>query len=142
MATDNFLTTKSVLGLAERVAMCSPPEIIDLTDTTFTDEEVNSQHHILSANITDSSVTSLLRKLQIGQMAVLQFKSQFETGVTLVYNMCALIFKVRGALASITEFHGFGILDDGRSLYIACMLTSSFPQTNRIIIHRFGTATD
>lgn len=121
MATDNFLTTKSVLGLAERVAMC-PPEIIDLIYTTFTDEEVNSQHHILSANITDSSVISLLRKLQTGQMAVLQFNSQFETGVTLVNYICAPIFKVRGTLAPITEFRGFSILNDGRSLYITCML--------------------
>lgn len=31
MATDNFLTTKSVLGLAERVVNCPPPEILDLT---------------------------------------------------------------------------------------------------------------
>ena len=126
MATDNFLTTKSVLGLAERVVMC-PPEIIDLTDTTFTKEEVSSQHYTLTANIEDSSVTSLLRKLQIGQMAVLQFKPQFTTGVTLVYNMCAPIFKTRGALASMTEFHGFCILDDGRSLYITGVLSSSFP---------------
>ena len=27
MATDNFLTTKSVLGLAERVVMCPPRDI-------------------------------------------------------------------------------------------------------------------
>ena len=30
MATDNFLTTKSVLGLAERVVNCPPPEILNL----------------------------------------------------------------------------------------------------------------
>lgn len=30
MATDNFLTTKSILGLAERVVNCPPPEILNL----------------------------------------------------------------------------------------------------------------
>ena len=37
MATDNFLTTKSVLGLAERVVNCPPPELIDFTDLPFPD---------------------------------------------------------------------------------------------------------
>lgn len=32
MATDNFLDKKSVLGLAERVPMCPPPEILVLSD--------------------------------------------------------------------------------------------------------------
>ena len=31
MATDPFLTTKSVLGLAERVVTCSPPQTLSFT---------------------------------------------------------------------------------------------------------------
>ena len=33
MATDNFLDKKSVLGLAERVPMCPPPETIVFADS-------------------------------------------------------------------------------------------------------------
>lgn len=61
MATDNFLTTKSVLGLSERVPMC-PPETIVFSDsilwagTSLTDGSYNQ--HQYAENLSSSNVTN------------------------------------------------------------------------------------
>lgn len=63
MATDNFLTTKSVLGLAERVVNCPPPEILNLEKyENQTSYKVDEGQMIGTFTLTDDDY-ALLNKL-------------------------------------------------------------------------------
>ena len=78
MATDNFLDKKSVLGLAERVPMCPPPETIVFADSIqwFGSSLSNKNQHQYNENISVTNVSNreLIRKLAIGQSIACQIK--------------------------------------------------------------------
>lgn len=79
MATDKFLTTKSVLGLAERVVLC-PPEILvlDLVDGRWHGVESNGRWSSYVDRMTTNDLQNyqLILKLSVGQSILLQFTSQ------------------------------------------------------------------
>lgn len=78
MATDNFLDKKSVLGLAERVPMCPPPETIVFADSIqwLGSSQIEGNQHQYAENISTANITNygLLRQLAIGQSIACQIK--------------------------------------------------------------------
>ena len=82
MATDNFLDKKSVLGLAERVPMCPPPETIVFADKIqwAGSSLSNKNQHQYNDNISATNVSNreLIRKLAIGQSIACKIKINGE----------------------------------------------------------------
>lgn len=113
----------------------SPPEIIDLSGITWQIGGVNQQHFRMRATITTTSITSLISKLQGGQIFVMQFVEKFTDNEGVI---CVPICKVKSALTAIC---GSGTMPDGRRLFIAgTLLTSVSATTLSIQIDCFGTS--
>lgn len=79
MATDNFLTTKSVLGLAERVVKC-PPEILVLNpiDGQWGGGGSGGKWVAYVDHMTTNDLQNyqLIPKLSVGQSILFQFAAQ------------------------------------------------------------------
>lgn len=117
MATDNFLTTKSVLGLAERVVKC-PPETIDFSDKIvwMGSSLTNYNQHQYADNISTSNVTNyeLVPNLALGQSVACQITIQGE-----VETLPLFLTKRLTNSTSTTETvkniaKGATVLDDGK----------------------------
>ena len=80
MATDNFLTTKSVLGLAERVVNCPPPEIIDFTDLPWNKSGTIESEKMIINSLSGNAGVTQMGKLQDGQLAIMKFREEFTDG--------------------------------------------------------------
>ena len=135
MATDNLLTKKSVLGLAERVVMCAPPEIIDLRDIAW-GGSCSLKKCIQTGNISQNShsdIISLANKMPVWGTNICLFKDMNSNS-----NIYALIVKT-----SNLSFNGMGITNDGRVVYIIMkepkLLASTINELN-IDISIFGEA--
>ena len=80
MATDNFLTKKSVLGLAERVVNCPPPEILvlDLIDGSWGGSSAGGRYSTYVNHMTTNDLQNyqLIPKLSVGQSILFQFTVQ------------------------------------------------------------------
>ena len=129
MATDNFLDKKSVLGLAERVPMCPPPEIFDWSRITWNVIGRNQQHYVQSATINDADTIDIAKKMPRNGMNICRFYEENTTQITF-----APIMKF-GDLG----FYGMGVTKDGRVLYITMTRTSSSINSFMVQIHCFGT---
>lgn len=79
MATDNFLTTKSILGLAERVVNC-PPEMLVLNpiDGQWGGSSSGGKWVAYVAHMTTNDLQNyqLIPKLSVGQSILFQFTAQ------------------------------------------------------------------
>lgn len=129
MATDNFLDKKSVLGLAERVPMCPPPEIFNWRSINWTTGGRNQQHYIQSATINDADTIDIANKMPRNGMNICSFYEKNTNQLTF-----APIIKF-----SDTVFYGMGVTKDGRVLYITMTMTSSSINSFSVQIHCFGT---
>ena len=70
MATDNFLDKKSVLGLAERVPMCTPETIVFADSIQWLgSSQTGGNQHQYAENIDTTDITNygLLEQLAVGQ---------------------------------------------------------------------------
>lgn len=80
MATDNFLTTKPVLGLAERVVNCPPPEILvlDPIDGQWRGSGSGGKWATYVERMTTNDLQNyqLIPKLSVGQSILFQFTAQ------------------------------------------------------------------
>lgn len=80
MATDNFLTTKSILGLAERVVNCPPPEILvlDPIDGQWGGGGSEGRWGAYVDRMTTNDLQNyqLIPKLSVGQSILFQFNAQ------------------------------------------------------------------
>ena len=118
MATDNFLDKKSVLGLAERVPMCPPPETIVFADSIqwVGSSLANKNQHQYNENISATNVSNreLIRKLSIGQSIACKIKINAEQEILPLF----LVSKTNdvSASGSITTFitKGTTVLNDGK----------------------------
>ena len=98
----------------------------------------------MKTSITDSSITSLVRNLQIGQMAVLKFKETF-TNLTSGTTICIPIFRSINQTISSINLYGFGHVKDGRNLWVSGSMPTiplNGVYTLTIEIHCFGTPID
>lgn len=129
MATDNFLDKKSVLGLAERVPMCPPPEIFDWSSITWSVGGRNPQHYVQSATINDADTIDIAQKMPRNGMNICRFYEENTSQITF-----APIMKF-----SDVGFYGMGVTNDGRVLYITMIRTSSSINSFMVQIHCFGT---
>ncbi|HIZ86331.1 MAG TPA: hypothetical protein IAC04_07560 [Candidatus Coprenecus stercoravium] len=118
MATDNFLDKKSVLGLAERVPMCPPPETIVFADSIQWGggSLSNKNQHQYNENISATNVSNreMIRKLAIGQSIACKIKINGEQEILPLF----LVSMTNGVSASgsistyITK--GTTVLNDGK----------------------------
>ena len=118
----------------------SPPEIIDLQSVDWLISGVNTQHYKSTVSVTDASITSLVRNLQIGQMAVLKFKEVF-TDISNGTVICIPIFRNYNQILSLISLYGFGLIKDGRNLWVNGLMRTE-PYILTIEIHCFGTPID
>lgn len=130
MATDNFLTTKSVLGLADRVVMCPPPEIFDWGSIEWQVQGVSPQHYAQYATIRDGNTMGIANRMPANGVNICRFYEQQTGNITL-----APIMKFGTNLLL-----GMGVTNDGRVLYIR--MEQNPPGSNIFVvnIHCFGTA--
>lgn len=118
MATDKFLDKKSVLGLAERVPMCPPPETIVFADSIqWTGNSLtNKNQHQYNENISDTNVSNLelIQKLAIGQSIACKIKINAEQEI-LPLVLVSMTNDV-SALGSISTYitKGTTVLNDGK----------------------------
>lgn len=118
MATDNFLDKKSVLGLAERVPMCPPPETIVFADSIQWGggSLSNKNQHQYNENISATNVSNreMIRKLAIGQSIACKIKINAEQEILPLF----LVSKTNGnsASGSISTYitKGTTVLNDGK----------------------------
>ena len=129
MATDNFLDKKSVLGLAERVPMCPPPQIFDWTRISWVNVGRTQQHYIQSATISDADTIDIANKMPRNGMNICSFYEENTSQITF-----APIMKFGN-----TAFYGMGVTKDGRVLYITMTRTSPSINNFSVQIHCFGT---
>ena len=80
MATDNFLTRKSILGLAERVVNCPPPEmlVLNLIDGQWGGSSSGGKWGAYVVHMTTNDLQNyqLIPKLSVGQSILFQFTAQ------------------------------------------------------------------
>lgn len=117
MATDNFLTTKSVLGLAERVVMC-PPETIVFSDKIvwMGSSLTNHNQHQYADNISISNVTNyeLVPNLALGQSVACQITILGEVEILPLFLTKRLTNSTSTTETIKNIAKGATVLDDGK----------------------------
>ena len=120
MATDNFLDKKSVLGLAERVPMCPPPETIVFADSiqwgggSFTG---GNQYQSFQSQFNVSQYVSnleLIRKLTIGQSIACQIKINGEQEILPLFLVSSQPKNQLGNIRTQYITKGTTVLNDGK----------------------------
>lgn len=118
MATDNFLTTKSVLGLAKRVVMCPPPEMITFSDNIswLGSSLSNYNQHQYADNISISNVINyeLVSKLAVGQSVACQIKINGEQEILSLYLTQHLTSSTSTTKIVQCIVKGTTVLNDGK----------------------------
>lgn len=118
MATDNFLDKKSVLGLAERVPMCPPPETIVFADSIswIGSSLMNYNQQQYANNIATSDITNydLIEKLALGQCIACQIKINGEQEILPLF--LAKYLNNATTTTSIQQYTAKGttVLNDGK----------------------------
>lgn len=118
MATDNFLDKKSVLGLAERVPMCPPPETIVFANSIqWTGISLTGGHqHQYAENINTKDITNygLLEQLAVGQSIACEIKINGELGVLPLFLAKYQSSVSAGTFSHQYEAKGTTVLSDGK----------------------------
>ena len=117
MATDNFLDKKSVLGLAERVPMCPPPETIVFSDSIqwLGHSLTNGNQREYNDNISSSLVTNhvLVSNLALGQSVACQIKINGKVEILPLF-LAERLTTQSGTIQTIKSIaKGANVLDDG-----------------------------
>lgn len=118
MATDNFLTTKSVLGLAERVVMCPPTEMITFSDNIswLNTALTNYNQHQYADNISILNVTNceLVSKLVVGQSVTCKIKIVGKQEILPLFLISHITSSIN-TTTSVTQHiaKGTTVLDNG-----------------------------
>ena len=119
MATDNFLDKKSVLGLAERVLMCPPPETIIFADSIqwIGNSLSNKNQHQYNENISATNVSNreMIRKLAIGQSIACQIKINAEQEILPLFLVSKTsVISTSGSIFTYYITKGTTVLNDGK----------------------------
>lgn len=154
MATDSFLDKKSVLGLAERVPMCPPPETIVFADSIqwLGSSQTGGDQHQYAENIDITDITNynLLPQLAVGQSIACEIKINGELEVLPLFLAKYQRNESTNILSQQYEAKGTTVLSDGKIAgvifdYTINRFTTGTPQRiTRILnchvyIHCWGT---
>lgn len=149
MATDNFLDKKSVLGLAERVPMCPPPETIVFSDkiSWVGSSLSNLNQYQYANNISILNVTNfqLVANLALGQSVACQITIQGEVE-TLPLFLTKRLTNSTGTTGIVQNIaKGVTVLDNGKIagvIFTHMVTISGLSRTTlscQIYIHDWGT---
>lgn len=122
----------------ERITLCPPSEIIDLTDVLGSYAGINPQHYRNVLNIDKAATISQLNKLSEGQLTYLKIIEKFTSDDSINIIMIPVTVIVNSS--QLTKYlQGFAILPDGRSLFVTAEIPMRLISSLTITIHCFGT---
>ena len=122
----------------ERITLCPPSEIIDLTDADGSYAGINPQHYRNVLNINKAATISQLNKLSEGQLTYLKIIEKFTSNESINIIMIPVTVIVNSSQL-IKYLQGFAILPDGRSLFVSAEIPMRVISSLTITIHCFGT---
>ena len=99
MAQDNFLTTKSVLGLAERVVMAPPPQVLEF-DVTF---KTDGSEYTLFVNFPTQK--SFVNQMLDGQLLTMLLGTILVIGIKTVQDTNLVVLVISSTHKGIIKWN-------------------------------------